>query len=340
MNTIAHPTKEQLQLFARFYNDAPATVQIIDTGHGEDDLRQVLIGSFADGEKRIVKLAANDFTDAAHIAAWQRTAREYRQLGCWCPQIFADRAGEFPTVELNGQRYVAYGEEFSPYRSADAFALTEPQTAAYQNAAWLLTARVAAAGFDYTDFPSAYCLYDTFAPCDETDEVLANALDWKAFANTLPATLQPQVQRIWQLWQQNRAALEPLYRQLPTSVFQADLNPTNVLLDEAGNFTGLYDFNCSGREVFLNYLFRESYCADFAAEVELLRQRLRLVRESYTFSPLEKAAALPLYRCLKPLWFNKRLRLKQLAADPAALQNWLDQTEHALTADIDLAREM
>jgi len=30
---------------------------------------------------------------------------------------------------------------------------------------------------------------------------------------------------------------------LPTSVFQADLNPTNLLVDDKGAFAGVFDFN-------------------------------------------------------------------------------------------------
>ncbi len=55
----------------------------------------------------------------------------------------------------------------------------------------------------------------------------------------------------------NRNELEQIYFKLPTSVFQADLNSTNLLLDDNGRFAGVFDFNLCGRDVFLNYLFRE-----------------------------------------------------------------------------------
>ncbi len=65
--------------------------------------------------------------------------------------------------------------------------------------------------FDYTDWPSAYCLFETFCPSDQT-EVLENALEWKAAAESLPERFSAQVQRIWQRWNENReklAALSP-----------------------------------------------------------------------------------------------------------------------------------
>ena len=119
-------------------------------------------------------------------------------------------------------------------------------------------AKIAGKYLDYGKYPSGYCLFDTFCPSDEVDEVLENALSWKEYAETLPEEFTEQVQQIWQLWMKNRRELEQIYHTLPTSVFQADLNPTNLLIDENGKFVGVYDFNLCGKDVFLNYLFRRN----------------------------------------------------------------------------------
>ncbi len=335
MSTTAVPTAAQLAVLRQFYDTEPVSLQVINTSHGEEDFREVLIAAAADGSKTIVKLAANDFTTPQRIAMWQRTAAEYRRLGCYCPAILADKAGVFPTVDYAGHSCVAYGEEFALHRPADTFAKDAADPAAYLAHAWAMTAQVAAQYFDYTDLPSAYCLFETFAPSDEMDEALENANAWCAFAQTLPAQYRWQVQRIRQLWDANRAALKPLYAALPRSVFQADLNPGNILLDEAGKFAGVLDFNCAGREVFLNYLMRESLHSDFDTEVQIIRRNLRSAAQHYSFSNAEKLAAPLLYRCLKPLWYNKLLWLRQKANDTAALTAYLDATEQALTKDID-----
>lgn len=50
-------------------------------------------------------------------------------------------------------------------------------------------------------------------------------------------------------------------------------NSTDLLVDSEGHFAGLFDLNISGREVFLNYIFRENFRRDFEREIEeLLRQ--------------------------------------------------------------------
>ena len=164
--------------------------------------------------------------------------------------------------------------------------------------------------------------------------MLENALSWKEYADTLPYAFKDQVETIWQLWTDNRNALEPIYKNLPTSVFQADLNASNILLDDEGRFVGVYDFNLCGRDVFLNYLMRESNGVSGICEA------LKIASEYYRFSDIEKDAALMLYRCLKPLWYTRVKELKEAGSDPDAIKTCLNEAEHALTIPIDFSEYM
>ena len=96
----------------------------------------------------------------------------------------------------------------------------------------------------------------------------------------------------------------------------------------------MYDFNLCGREVFLNYLMRES------DGVSGICKALQIASEDYRFSPLEKDTALMLYRCLKPLWYTRVEALKKAGDDPGAIKTCLDETEQALTAPIDFGAYM
>ena len=326
-------------IFSLFSDDTPLALREIDTSRGDADFRATFIVEAAGGKKLVLKLADNDFTFPEKIAVWQRTVEEYRRLGYYCPRILRDRSGAFPLVEFRGHRCAAYAEEFAQYAPVeDRFSEDYGENAAlyerYLPDIWRMTARIAALHLDYTDYPSAYCLYETFCPSDKTDEVLENALAWKEYAGTLPDGFADQVRRIWQLWTENRAKLEPIYKKLPTSVFQADLNASNVLLDEEGRFVGVYDFNLCGRDVFLNYLMRES------DGVSGIFRALQIASEVYRFSDLEKDAALMLYRCLKPLWYTSVQDLKKAGQDPDAIRICLDETERALTAPIDFTVHM
>ena len=318
------------QVVSLFTAETVAEIQIKNTSREGGDFREAIFARLASGKRLVIKLAENAFTDPEHIAMWRRCASEYRRLGFYCPQIFSSLCGDFPEVLYKGHRCFAYAEEFSPYLSADRCPNAKP----FREELYRMTARIAAQKFQYTNLPSAYCLFDTFGD-DETDEVLENALEFRRYSRTLPERFREQTDRIFACWEENRAELEKCYAHLPASVFQADLNDTNVLLDEEGRFAGIYDFNLAGKDVFLNYLFREIYEGSFDQERNEILTALKICTAVYTFSEAEKEAALPLYRCLKPLWFTRVEALKDAGTDAAAIQQCLDDMERAQTQNID-----
>ena len=118
-NHSAAPDAEIRAIYARFFDEAPVSAEIIDSSRGEEDFRITAIVSPAEGEKRVLKIVSNDFTFPEKIRVWQRTAEEYRKLGYYCPRIYADREGNFPAVAYRGYACFAWGEEFSPYRSLE-----------------------------------------------------------------------------------------------------------------------------------------------------------------------------------------------------------------------------
>lgn len=337
-------TGEMRDIFRLFLDEEPVSAKVIETSRGEEDFRNAVIVETAEGNKYVLKITANDFTYDARIRVWKRTIEEYRALGYYCPMIYSDKTGGFPTVLYEGRECVAYVEEFAKYKTvedrAGAGVSGQPTDCEpYFDDLWAMTAKIAAKKFQYSEFPSAYCLFELFCPSDEIDEVLENALEWKKTADELPADFAEQVARIWKLWSDNREALRKPYSKLPTSVFQADLNSTNLLVDENGKFVGVCDFNLCGRDVFLNYLMRENFDG-FEEEIEEIRRALTVASRYYKFSEEEKAIALPLYRCLKPLWYIRVEELRGAGEDRVAVKRCLDRVEHYLTADIDFASYM
>ncbi len=338
------PTNEIVSIFRMFFDVTPISYQAINTSRGDSDFRETIIVETESGNKWVIKFADNDFTFPEKIRIWQRTVLEYIKLGYYCPKIYCDRTGSFPIVSYSGHECVAYVEEYSPFASVEDrnSIQNNEDNSIYEKCKqdiWSMTAKVAAKHLDYTDYPSAYCLFETFCPSDKIDEVLDNALKWKEYADTLPDEFKEQVQKIWHLWTSNRTILETVYKKLPTSVFQADLNTTNILIDDLGKFVGVYDFNLCGKDVFLNYLMRENF-GDFETEIKSICKALRISSAHYHFSDTEKETALILYRCLKPLWYNKLELLKELKSDNEAIKEFLDKTEYYLTAYIDFRSYM
>ena len=334
--------KELAQIFYLFFEELPDEIEIKNTSRGEEDFREAVIATWSSGEKYVLKLSCNDFTFPKKIEAWQRCAEEYRKLGYYCPEILASKKGEFPQVTYKGYNCVAYVEEFCKYTVAEErYEEDSKEKTTFErkwaDAAWLMTAKMAARQFDFCEYPSGYCLFETFCPSDKTDEVLENALEWKAYVDALPEQFHEQTERIWKRWNENRNELEKIYHKLPTSVFQADLNTTNLLLDENGEFVGVFDFNLCGRDVFLNYLFREIH---YQYELQYLLDTLKNISEVYTFSDLEKQAAPLLYRCLVPLWFTENETLKEAGQDESKIQACLNRTEELQTKEIVFAEYM
>ena len=346
--------KEIVELF---FQEVPKNINTINTSHGESDFRETFIVGF-DDHKAVIKLSSNGFTDEKHLLLWERIAKQYRDLGYYCPQFIRAMDGSFPIIQYENRECIAWGEEFSKYRSANELIkerfsdthLVKDGWYTFLEDAMIMDAKVAACHFDYTDLPSAYCMFEKFDPNDETDETTEDAKKWLDIAQTLPDEYSERVDRIWKKWLYSREELEKIYHRLPTSVFQADINDTNVLLDEDGNFKGVYDFNIGGREVYINYIIRQApYVSTWdgyeeleADDVFLKRvfHALSMSRKAYSFSDLEKEAAPLLYKCIRPLWWAASVELKEAVGDNDKICHHLDKVEYEQTREIEFAKYM
>ncbi|WP_028509067.1 hypothetical protein [Ruminococcus sp. NK3A76] len=211
MDKWQQATQEIQDIFSLFFDETIISCRLINTSINDSDLRETVIAKTASGSRWVIKLADNDFTFPERIKVWQRTVQEYLDLGYYCPKILCDKTGTFPAIEYKGHSCVAYAEEYSKYAPIEEREQGDSDRgsalfASCHKDIWSMTAKVAAKHLDYTEYPSGYCMFETFCPSDETDEVLENALCWKEYADTLPGEFGSQVQRIWRLWNDNRAA--------------------------------------------------------------------------------------------------------------------------------------
>ena len=344
---------EKKEIALLFRSEEPINITAKNSSHGEDDFREALFVEYED-EKMVIKLADNSFTDEEHLIMWMTIAEKYKELGYYCPQFIKALDGTFPRVDYEGHNCIVYAEEYSLYRSADEIieekfketGLMADGYFSYLKDVVSMNAKVASQHYNFTDLPSAYSMFETFDAKDEVDEVMEYALNWKKEADKLPEKYREQVERIWANWQDARAQLREIYSELPTSVFQADINDTNVLLDEEGNFKGVYDFNIGGKEVFINLIFREApYVSSRKwGGVEdhfllCIKKVLQLSSEIYEFNELEKKAAPLLYKCIKPLYWYSTDLLKEAGNQETEIQKCLDFIEYEQTREIDFWTE-
>ena len=195
------------EIVSLFSEKLPLGIEMKNTSHGEEDFRETWRVDLGE-EKIVIKLSANGFTDEKHLALWERIAQEYRSLGYYCPRFIRARDGTFPTVAYNDRNCIVWGEEFSKYRSAeelikDRFSdtkLLKDGWYSFLEDAMIMDAKVAACHFDFTDLPSAYCMFETFDPSDKSDETTEDAEKWLTLAQTLPDRFQGRVERIWNNW--------------------------------------------------------------------------------------------------------------------------------------------
>ena len=315
-----------------FTKSIPQNIETKNTSHGDDDFREALLVDLGN-EKIVVKLSSNGFTDEKHLVLWERIAKEYRDLGYYCPQYIRALDGTFPTIMYKGRTCIAWGEEFSKYRSAEELISDKfPDTELVKDGwytfledAMIMDAKVASCHFDYTDLPSAYCMFEVFDPADECDETTEDAKKWLAIAKTLPERYSDRVKRIWNNWLEARRELEKIYHKLPTSVI-------------------------GGREVYINYIVRQAPYVSTAETYERLEEddvflkrvlhALDIAKKVYSFSDLEKKAAPLLYKCIRPLWWNASVELKEAGTDDTKIQKHLDAIEYEQTRDIDFFRHM
>lgn len=326
---------DELTLIALFIDEKAQDYSVINRSHGDEDFRETLIAKLESGKKIVIKVAHNSFTTSETIKMWQRCVEEYKKQGYYCPQIYTAIDGSFPQVCYKGRDCIAYAEEYSIYQSADQCNNVKP----FREALYIMTAKIARERFSYADTPSGYCLFEVF-PGDEVDEVTDNALDFYHYCMTLPEAFAEQTNRMFNRWKRDRDELEKLYFKLPFSVFQADFNDTNVLIDSDGNFVGVYDFNLAGKDEFLNYLFREIYSGSFEIELSEILRALAVASEVYSFSEEEIEAAPLIYRCIKPLWFTRVHALKQAGQDYNQVKKILDEMENAQIRTIDFRSAM
>lgn len=113
---------------------------------------------------------------------------------------------------------------------------------------------------------------------------------------------------------------------------------------------GVYDFNIGGREVYINYIFRQTpYVSTWDSYAHLEKDDLFLNRiihaleiskKAYSFSDLEKTAAPLLYKCIRPLWWYASRELKDAGTDSNKIKQHLDLIEYEQTREIEFAKHM
>lgn len=342
------------EIFTLYNDKQPEAYEIKDKSRGEEDYRLILLTEWKES-RAVIKISGNDFTTPERVLAWKRTADAYRQAGYYCPDIIRDRNGKYAQeVCFEGRQVTVYAEEYSKYQTADQFEDCEIKadgSDTFRDSVFETIGTIGQLHLKTADFPSGLCILEKFSESEECDEVMEEALNFKKTAEKFLPGYAERFERIWGLFLENKKKLEEIYASLPVSVFQSDLNNTNVLLNEKKQFAGLIDFNLSGRDSTLNQLMREFVMEydDWGNEIFYSERAnnwctdefCRLLKKTageYDFSETEKKYAILVYRYVRPFWWRPAHEIERVKEDPEKVRMIFEWVEHELTrTDIDFA---
>lgn len=343
------------EVISLYRKDAPIEYYTVDTSHGEDDFRQAIFVEWPDW-KIVIKIASNGFTTLHRVEGWYNTIIAYREMGYYCPVIVPTLRGNVAAeLTIDGKPCVVYAEEFSAMKTAEQWgkAVYRPYDRyVFHDDVFRFLGKVGSKHLTTADFPSGYCILEEFSP-GEQEEIFSNAIEVKEILGFIPQ-YKDRVAAIWQAYLENKAKLEKIYPMLPTSVFQADPNWCNVLLNEQHRFVGLLDFNLCGRDTVMNVLFRDAFTWFYedvfyyvpeglkysdvfylpemnGRALESLFRNIRLTKETYAFSKEEVEAASLIYRYIRPLSWVVRNCLSNNKDDASVVEavlDWIEQEQH------------
>ncbi len=334
------------QIFSLYYDCAPEVIKTLELSRGDDDFRKVYI--VTDGTtKLVIKHTSNAFTDGERIIGWAALIEEYNRLDVYCPRIVCNRGGTlYFRYTIDGRDYYVYAEEFARFAIAEDVGernyLLPSGLPAFNDDSMLALGRVAAARFDMMSWPSAYCLLEPFCPPDTTDEQTECAEKFFSFIDQNLPEHRAASNELKALFYDTKQQLAAVYSTLPVSCFQADLNNSNILLDDERRFKGLIDFNLSGREPILNYTVREAlwqsnyfgenedgydsiegYLEQEAPRMKQFLHNLEMIGRAYSFTLQEREVFPILLRYLYSPWWGDISHIKAIHENTKKVEAYL-----------------
>ncbi len=297
-------------VFGRYDSSGVSEVSENDSSRGERDYRRACCVTYNSGRRLVIKIAKDCFTTGERIQGWNDLIERYNRAGIYAPKIVADTGGQICFWESG---YMVYAEEYKRFLCADEFTpKVEPRE--YEADVYRMIGKIAALPPTIVRWNSAYSLYDTFCEEDFAAENYECAEEWWRIFQWAAPEKRAVVDQIWNTYLRIRQELETEYRALPKTAFQADLNHTNIMLDDKRHFAGIMDFKLSGTETILNYALCECV-ASITGESDLgeltspefleqqdriLQRRMGFIKEHYDFSEAERQAYQRLYNMVVP----------------------------------------
>ena len=293
------PTQTIELVCMKFNIVAEKISDVIDTSRNEEDIRLIYVIN----DTWVLKMNTASVITEEFLLNLHDLSQRYRSIDVWCPDLRKTVEDTYLChVFCNMRWFFCYMEEFAPYKTLDSYMERNGLTDEFQQKKKYLghLGRLAAqyTNVNLVETRSMWSIID-LAPLDvDVDEKQENL-------NTLTECLnncgyQETADVLIRANEQARNVIKKHFDELPRCVYQGDLNTSNILVDEQGEFKGIIDFNMFGTEVnincFLNetaFLQEEDFEGFSAAEIKNQMRRkqkelLDVILAHYAWNEAEK----------------------------------------------------
>lgn len=342
------------EIIALFHSEKALHWTVNEIRQEESDHRWTVFVEFP-ANQFVIKIAANDFTSEARVNGWVKIIEAYRELGYYSPALQKSRRGRYAETALfQDTLCVVWEEEYAAYHllsTLDQAVYTAPDGQyTYTKEVLEFVGKVAQKHYDMFPYKSGWVRLEPFGAREAHDEITECVHTFDRLVREKAPRHILRWETLRAMFEQNRSQLAAIYPQLPTSVFQSDHFETNLLLDQAGHFKGVIDYNLAGTDTAINvFLYTALYggprdaplnaAAGLLPEynvlsqdrvVERLLDTLRYLRRFYTFNEAEAQAILPLYKYVTCVEYRQIGLLQKYCGDDENLELLFDAIEAEL----------
>ncbi len=244
--------EEIVRICAHFKIECDLIGELIDTSKCSDDRRF----NYQINDKYFLKISNAKVIDEKFLNDIQQLTQNYESIGVYCPKLYETIDGGLTlNIEKNGSKYICYVEEKSKYIFSENQESVDYEFKRHMlNHLGKLANRYS--NINLSAIRSMWSIIELPPFNNHIDEKQEN-FD-KLISCLHENELVTLAKKMSFRNKKSREKIKSYMTHLPRCVYQGDLNNSNILVDENGDFKGVIDFNMFGTEVNINCFLNES----------------------------------------------------------------------------------
>lgn len=226
---------------------------VIDTSKSESDRRF----NYKINNEYFLKINNSTVITEDFLQDISTLISKYRKIGVYCPSLIKNKTGNLACYyDKDNIQYICYIEECAPYNIYNSKDTSIDYTFRKKVVKHIGNLAQQFSNIDLSKIKSMWSLIE-LGPFDIDKDEKQENLD------SLVSTLKEKqfndlANKLVLINHQLREHIKIYIHQLPRCVYQGDLNDSNILVDDKGDFRGIIDFNMFGTEVNINCFLNET----------------------------------------------------------------------------------